>query len=159
WEFLWQRQIASWHAAQIEPESIAALASLQSGYLRLVHPLERLDDLDGERLQVLMTDIGRAHYRGLWSHLTDDEQLILVQLAREGWVNPRAWRLINGLVRRGLVRLTPAPRLMNASFQRFAESEETDAQVRSWETADGRSAWDKTRGIILFLAVAAGLIL
>jgi len=159
WEILWQHQIRSWKAAGVTPAEVGALAQQKGDSLSRAHPLERLDGIGDEKVDADLTEAAGAHYRALWSHLTDDEQLTLVQLAKEGYVNPNGWRLINGLVRRGLVRLTPAVRLMSGSFRQFVASEETDIQVHHWETADGRSGWDRTRSIILIAVIAAGLIL
>ena len=159
WEILWQYQVRSLKVAGVPPAEVAALAQQGGDSLSRAHPLERLQDVGDERAKAALQNAAGAHYRALWSHLTDDEQLLLVQLAKEGYVNPNGWQLINGLVRRGLVRLTPAVRLMNDSFRQFVASEETDIQVRHWETADGRTGWDRTRSIILIGVIAAGLIL
>lgn len=162
WEILWQRQISHWRTGKkVSPRQVAKLRRDAPGALAAAHSLASLqeDNDDPAKAEHQLTDATRAHYRALWSQLTDDEQLTLVQLAREGYVNPRGWRLVNDLMARGLVVFTPAPRLMNETFRQFAASEETDVQVRRWETADGRSGWDKTRNIILFLVIGGGLVL
>ena len=161
WETVWQKQIGSWRRSQVPPDAVRALVLQGGGALRTAHPLDglthRLEDL--EKVYETLAEMTRAHYRALWSHLTDDEQLLLVQLSKEGYVNPNGWRLINGLLRRGVVRYTPAVRLMNESFRQFVASEETDKQVRDWELADPRSSWEKARSVILVVIIVVGVVL
>ena len=103
--------------------------------------------------------VAGAHYRRLWSQCSEEEQLLLVQLAMEGLVNPRNWRLAQGLARAGLVRFTPAPRPMNESFRAFVEHEEPPARVVAWERAEGDSLWDRTRGVLTYVLIVAGVVL
>jgi hypothetical protein len=88
WEYVWQRQIEEWKIAGVTPDAVKLLAH-EPQRLCEAHKLPRLEDLAGEKLQALLTDVARAHYEPL-VHLTDDEQLIPVQLGKEGYVNPRA---------------------------------------------------------------------
>lgn len=161
WEILWQRQIDSWKRSrpEVTPAEVAALIEKGEPSFATEHPLERLDAESAETIEATLDEAARAHYRSIWSHLTDDEQLALVQLSKEGYVNPYNWRLINGLLSRGVVHLTPAVRSMNEGFRRFVATEETAAQVRRWERADGRSPWEKTRTVILVVLIVVGLIL
>lgn len=103
--------------------------------------------------------VASAHYRRLWLQCSEEEQLLLVQLAAEGLVNPRNWRLAHRMARAGVVRFRPAPRLMNESFRRFVAHEEPRAQVVAWERAEGDSLWDRTRGALTYVLIVAGLVL
>lgn len=102
-------------------------------------------------------DSARAHYRSLWSLLTDEERLVLIHLAKEGFVNPRNWRTVGRLINKGLIRRTPALHVMNESFRRFVTNEESDKQVKDWEHASGASPWSTTRSIILSVAIVGGV--
>ncbi len=106
-----------------------------------------------------LEQVAGAHYRRLWLQCSEEEQLLLAQLVSEGLVNPRNWRLAQGLARAGLVRFTPAPRPMNESFQNFVAHEEPPARVVAWERAEGDSLWDRTRGLLTYVLIAAGLVL
>ena len=101
----------------------------------------------------------RGHYRSLWSLLTDAEQLALCQLAKEGFISPRAWPMFEVLRRKGLVCRSPFARLMNRTFAEFVTQAEGEDQVRDWEHADGASAWDRVRNGILILLVVGGVVL
>jgi hypothetical protein len=100
-----------------------------------------------------------AHYRSLWSLLTDEEQLTLFHLAKEGFVSPRSWRIVDILRRKRLVRADGMARLMNQTFPRFVEQAEAEGRVRDWEHADGASSWDRLRNAILVLLVVGGVVL
>jgi len=115
-------------------------------------------DVDAMRRRV--ANAARAHYQSGWCLLTDEEQLVLVQLANEGFVNPQSWSIVRILVRKGLVRFeTAAVRVMNETFRRFVETVEPPEQIKDWERADGASAWDRARHGILLLLIAGGLVL
>jgi hypothetical protein len=106
-----------------------------------------------------LEQVAGAHYRRLWLQCSEEEQLLLAQLVSEGLVNPRNWRLAQGLARAGLVRFTPAPQPMNESFRTFVEHEEPPARILAWERAEGKSLWDRTRGLLTYVLIAAGLVL
>ena len=48
---------------------------------------------------------------------------------------------------------------MNESFRTFVEHEEPPARVLAWERAEGKSLWDRTRGLLTYVLIAAGLVL
>lgn len=104
----------------------------------------------------------RAHYRNLWSALTDRQRLILLHIARARWENldEPSWQLARGLLQSGLLRFAPELRLMNESFRQFVAYEaETEEEVRKWEAADGPSYWERVRNIAVPAMVIAGLML
>lgn len=103
-------------------------------------------------------DAAGAHYRAIWSLLTDEEQLTLVQVAREGFVSPKNRRTVHGLQAKGLLRWTPALRPMSESFARFVTGEITQSDLRALETAE-KSSWSTARTALVFLVMAGGLFL
>lgn len=104
-------------------------------------------------------DLADAHYRTIWGLLTDEERLVLYHLAAHGLVNPRTRDLARRLMRRGLIRRTPALRVMNESFRRFVRQVEDRATIRGWERAAGTSAWAWLRNGVMAVIVVGALVL
>jgi hypothetical protein len=106
-------------------------------------------------------DLAHAHYRTVWSTLTDRQRLVLIHLARNGFVNPnsRTWPVVRHLAEQGLLRRTPAPRLMNKTFARFVEQVETEEQVRKWERAAGMSTWNRIRNAFMVASILLAVFL
>lgn len=125
--------------------------------LRMLGGVSARDDAGTTTERV--ADAARAHYRSVWSLLTDEEQLALVQLAHEGFVNPKSWGIVRVLVRKGFIRFAPAARLVNKTFSEFVKTAEAPDRVTAWERADGASVWDRARNGILLLLIAGGLVL
>ena len=106
-------------------------------------------------IQVLAAS--RAHYRSLWERRPEDEQLTLAQLGREGFVNPKRWRVAGALAGRGLIRFDLGPRVMNDSFRRFVARQEHT--LRRGERAAEGSVWHRTRGVLTYALIGGGLLL
>ena len=104
-------------------------------------------------------DLAGPHYRVLWSRCSDNERLVLIHLATEGFVNPRNWNVVRRLMRRRLIRRTPAFRAMNRTFEWFIAQVEHPSQVAAWESAAGRSSWDRVRNLVIASVVVVGLFL
>lgn len=103
-------------------------------------------------------DLADAHYRTLWALCTDEERLVLVQLAREGFINPKCWPVVRRLMRRRLIARRPAFRVMNRSFARFALEAEPE-KVTGWEQAEGASLWQTLRSGLFLLVIVAALFI
>jgi hypothetical protein len=104
-------------------------------------------------------DLAEAHYRVLWSRCTDEERLVLIHLARYGFVNPKNWEIVRRLARRRLIKRTPAVRIMNESFRSFVRTVEGSAQIRELERAAGQSDWAKLRNALGAIVVLVGIFL
>lgn len=101
----------------------------------------------------------RLHYRYLWSQCTTDEKLVLVQLARNGLVNPKYFGWVLDLMNRGLVVRGPDLRIMNRSFRRFVDQEVRRSDVLEWEEELGPNAWGVLKWILPFpLLALAGFL-
>jgi hypothetical protein len=98
------------------------------------------------------------YYRMIWARLTDQERLVLIQLAKEGYVNPNNWWIVTPLLHRGLLRHSQGIQLMNESFKQFVKSEEKEARVHEWEQAAGASTWDRVRNVLLIVIIVGGLL-
>jgi hypothetical protein len=106
-------------------------------------------------------DLARAHYRTVWSTLTDHQRLVLVHLACNDFTNPnpRNWPVVRHLAEQGLIRRTPALRLMNKTFARFVEQAETEEQMRKWEHAAGTSTWSWIRSVLVVASILLAVFL
>src|SRR5262249_20865327 len=103
--------------------------------------------------------VAGAHYRRLLLQCSEEEELLLGQLVNEGLVNPRNWHLGQGVAPTGPIRFTPPPPPVNQGFRQLLEPEEPPPRIRAWERAEGNSLWDRTRGVLTYVLIAAGLIL
>lgn len=90
----------------------------------------------------------RLHYRYLWSRCTDDEKLVLVQLEKDGLVNPKYFGWVMDLMNRGLVMRDPRLRLINESFGRFVHQEVQRSQILEWQEQEGPSAWSVLKWLL-----------
>jgi hypothetical protein len=106
-----------------------------------------------------LTDVASAHYFTIWSLCTDEERLVLIHLAEEGFVNPRSWPIVRRLMRRRLVRRSPVLQLMNESFRQFVLEVEPPRQVREWEKVAGTSAYERLRNLLLGALLIGGTFL
>ncbi len=98
-----------------------------------------------------------GYYTALWTACSEEEQLVLVQLAEEQFVNPRQSATVRRLMQRGLVVKDPALRLMNESFTLFVKRVQVPANVTSWERETEGIGWMHVRwaflGILVTIAV------
>jgi hypothetical protein len=109
-------------------------------------------EVTSEQLILEILDRARVYYRAIWTSCSRDEKLVLVQLAQEGLVNPKAEVAVRQLMRKRLVVRDPVFRIMNLTFARFACTALPPSIVRKWEQQDGAIPW----GTIL-LTVALGV--
>jgi hypothetical protein len=115
--------------------------------------------LSREALVRHVGDLASAHYHTLWRSLTEEERLLLYQIAADGFMNPKRRELGRDLMRRGLIRRAPALRVMNESFSQFVRQVEDRATIRRWQRAEGASTWDWLRNGVLVVAVVGAVFL
>jgi hypothetical protein len=108
-----------------------------------------------EKLIQELLDRADSYYRVLWSTCTQDERLVLYQLAQDGWANPKNELAIQHLQRRTLVSLDPGLRIMNESFRRFIRNSQYHEEIVSWEREGEQSVWRYLKLSLGILAVAA----
>ena len=125
----------------------AAVASVAGTAMRL-SPDQVLDEV-AER-----TD---AWYKRIWKTCSPDEQLVLAEIASEGFVNYKSRRTVRRLLARGLVTKDPSFRLMNTTFRRFVLSAPCQQDVHALEGTSDPSTWDRVRAP--FLAALVGISL
>jgi hypothetical protein len=108
-----------------------------------------------EELMEELNEKAYALYRLFWSACTRPEKLMLVQLAQTGLVNPLGKDTLQELIRKGLIVMTPYPKIMNRSFERFLETVADREQIRAWESEAGESYWLMVRNVMIILLVFA----
>jgi hypothetical protein len=129
------------------------------GYQLLMTRLQKLQETRESFLrQEVMEDVldrADAYYRSLWSTCTKDERLVLYQLAKDGWANPRNRKAIQDLIRRKLVVRSSGLHVMNRSFRQFVLDYQYPEEVAAWDQEVKKSTWRAVRNSIL----ATGLVL
>jgi hypothetical protein len=100
-----------------------------------------------------------ARHWQLWRQCTRAEKLALRHLAEEGFLNPNGKDVVRPLMRRLLVRRSPAFCLPTEAFRRFVLRAETCATVGEWEQKGVRSAWARLREPLMVLALLAATYL
>jgi hypothetical protein len=104
-------------------------------------------------------------YQQCWEASSIAERVILDALAHGGYVNMRSALALQSVVRRGLVVLDPAPRLMNRSFGLFILQTERPGTLDEWRARQPKSAWANARlpvavvlpALVIGLAYAAAV--
>jgi hypothetical protein len=91
-----------------------------------------------------------------WKACSEDEQLVLIQLAQEGVVNPKSTLAIRQLMRKRLIVRDPTFRIKNRCFERFVLSALPDATVKEWEEEAVHVPWGT---ILATLAIGLGAFL
>ena len=121
--------------------------------------LSDLVDYDRDRLVRHVRELADSFYRALWLALSDQEKLLLAQVAAGDLVNPRAGRALSRLLAEGLLVRDPSFRVRNQSFARFVSAAATRAEVASWERSGAVSLWAEMRAPMLIALLAAGGLL
>ena len=124
-----------------------------------------------------LLDRADAYYRVLWSMCTNEERLVLFQLARDGWANPKNKLAIQQLKRRKLIiipaQVSDSPswpgdfaastlegpvgiRIMNASFRQFVRDVQQRDEIEAWQREGDQSVWRFLQLSLGILGVAAG---
>lgn len=98
------------------------------------------------------------HYEQCWASSTFSERIVLDAIARGNFVNMKSAIALQSLVRRGLVVLDPAPRLMNRSFAEFVRQAERPGTLKQWRDQQPRSSWASARLPILIVIPAIALL-
>ncbi len=78
-----------------------------------------LDTLDEEQVIEQVQYQAEAHYQHLWATCSEEEKVVLYRLSTDGFASPNSRQIVEDLLRRGLLVMTPALRPMNESFRTF----------------------------------------
>jgi hypothetical protein len=113
------------------------------------------DGLTRAELVQELLDRADAYYRVLWSTCTEDERVVLYQLAEDGWANFKNEVAIHQLGRRKLVTRSNTLRIMNESFRQFVLHSQSHGEVEAWLREEGQSIWKSLKLSLGLLAVVA----
>jgi hypothetical protein len=88
-----------------------------------------------------LLDTAGAYYGVLWSTFTQHERMVLYQLARDGWANPKNGLAIQQLRRKEIICKRVMFRVMNDSFRQFIRSVDMPNDIAKWEQEQQASLW------------------
>lgn len=122
----------------------------------------------GSELRELLKQHGATHaaagctdaqFQTLWAGLTKPEKLVLIQLANEGFANPKNDDVVRGLMRRGLIVRKPALSLPSKQLRQLVRRAESPETVAEWESEGGWSGWARLRPALFgVLMVGVGFL-
>jgi hypothetical protein len=101
----------------------------------------------------------RPLYWSLWNSCTNMERLVLVQVAEEGFANPRQRQTVERLLRRGLLVLKPDLRLFHLDFRQFVEEICDRKIVSEWERPAHGLGWKQSRWILATVVATIAVFL
>ena len=152
-------------------------AQLRKMGAALLRTFRKSNGLTREQVLEQLLDRADSYYRVLWSTCTQNERLVLYQLAKDGWANPKNEVAIQQLERRGLI-LIPSHlcdgkswisvnesafpkeifgmRIMNESFRRFIRNSQQRDEIEAWEKEGEQSVWRFLKLSLGILALALG---
>ena len=110
---------------------------------------EELYDEIGERAS--------AYYATLWSSCSQEEKIVLLHIAADGFANARDRVVIRRLLARDVVRRAPNFMLMNETFRRFVIAPARRREVAQFDTNIPESAWDRVRLPLLVSLLGAAV--
>ncbi len=111
--------------------------------------------LGGRQVVELVRDRAEAYYHTLWGSCSTREKLVLIDLAKDGFVNPKSWEVVRRLHHRRLIASLSPLRVKNRSCRAFVLSVERPETVARREKEQGPSAWSRAQGPLALAAVAA----
>lgn len=100
---------------------------------------------------------GEVHYRKAWEYCTREERLALYHLAQGKLINMSNHRVVEHLLRRGLVVFEPEPRIKSVSLTEFILNAELAGRMEAWAAEAAEGLWQSLRVpifVVLMLVVA-----
>jgi hypothetical protein len=92
----------------------------------------------------------------LWTTCSRSEKLVLIQLAHEGFVNPKSKDVVTQLINKGLITEHPSPMVFNYTFRAFLRSIERSHPIAEWERMEGSGLWVVAGRLVASSMVAGG---
>jgi len=100
------------------------------------------------------------YYRAIWTACLKEEKLVLIHLARSGFMNSKNLPVIRQLYFRKLIIKDKTYQLMNESFRRFVLNAESARNIRKIEAEVGGKSWVHVRiPLFVMLGVLAIFII
>jgi hypothetical protein len=93
----------------------------------------------------------------LWSQCTPEEQMVLIQIAREHIANPYLRDTVKGLLAKGLLQLAPDVQPYSAEFAALVREKEPglEAKIQEWQDVNATRSWRRWR---LILGASVGVL-
>jgi hypothetical protein len=142
-----------WLTRELQPSEYvveACRASLPPGSLSRV---ERPEGLRRVR------DAAWHYYLEIWNACSHLEQLTLVQLAEEGFINAKRREVVRTLLSRGIVTRRPMLAPFNDSFAAFVRVQGGELEVRTWEAPPQGLSWAHLRAPLFVVFACTAYIL
>jgi hypothetical protein len=93
----------------------------------------------------------------VWSQCTPEEQMVLIQIAREHIANPYLRDTVKGLLGKGLLQLAPDVQPYSAEFAALVRKQERtlEAKIQEWQDVNATRSWRRWR---LILGASVGVV-
>lgn len=97
----------------------------------------------------------------LWADCEPNEQMVLVQVAREHIANPYQRPTVEALLKKGALRLNPDVQPCSDAFETFLQGKVRDlqTQIADWQDVKVRSSWRHWRLVLASSVAGVGLFL
>jgi len=99
-------------------------------------------------------------YSSAWSKVKQDERLLMHQLANGYFANPENTQIIEGLLRRGYLKLWPWPRIVEAGFADYIRKLDDAEEFQQLQQQASQHLWHRIRTpLLIVVIVVAGLLM
>ncbi len=119
--------------------------------------VEQTAGIAKDSLALAIRNKAEAAYSLLWASCTRSEKLVLVQLAQEGFVNPKSREILAQLVAKGLIVQRPAPAIFNYTFRGYLLKIERTHIIHEWEKMEGAGLWQVSGRLIASIILVCGV--
>ena len=96
-----------------------------------------------------------GYFDSLWRRCSKYEQITLIQVAQEGFANPRNAGAVKNLIDKGLLVRDPQLKLLNDKFEEFVGRHALSPEVKRWEHPEQGLGWRGARWILLAVLLGA----
>jgi len=122
-------------------------------YKDVLAPMETTRDR--ERMILHVENLSQLYYQAIWNCLSPSEKFILLDLAKDGFVNMRNMKVIRALRQKGILMLNNSLQIMNKSFNNFILSiVDEDADIKKEEEVRKKGSWN-TLHLILVITIVS----
>jgi hypothetical protein len=99
-------------------------------------------------------------YLGIWKKRSQDERLLLHQLAQGKFANPENRAVIERLLHLGYLKLDPWPKIADRGLAAYARHAEKDSLFEKWQRAASSNTWNRIRTpLLLVVIVVVGVLM
>jgi hypothetical protein len=94
-----------------------------------------------------------SSFSALWTGLSSTERLVLFQLAKDGWANPKSLPAIKQLESKQLIGRKPMYQIIDEGFRRFVLSPEHAEEMALWEKLQQQSTWHAMKFVVITIGI------